>query len=174
MASAPHRSTEWFHLIAKNGWKAKVGSKPSIFQSWNADKFDHIFQWFIFSIVGLRRTALGGATTRPARSSAENCERANISKTLTTTLTTSSETSTTSAELGTRLKMLPERRKRNPPPQVATTQRALEHHLVLLRRRNQVQAKIILLFTSKMVKVGLKFSLIDTAYEMLVCYRQHF
>ena len=97
-------------------------------------------------IVGRRRTALGGATTRPARNSAENCERANISKTLTTTLTTSSETSTTSAELGTRQKMLPERRKRNPPPQVATTQRALEHHLVLLRRRNQVQAKIILLF----------------------------
>ena len=33
-----------------------------------------------------------------------------------------------------------------------------------------MQAKIILLFTSKMVKVGLKFSLIDTTYEMLDCY----
>ena len=125
-------------------------------------------------IVGRRRTALGGATTRPARSSAENCERANISKTLTTTLTTSSETSTTSAELGTRQKMLPEIRKRNPPPQVATTQRALEHHLVLLRRRNQVQAKIILLFTSIMVRVGLKFSLFDITHEMLVFFRQYF
>ena len=104
-------------------------------------------------MVGRRRTALGGATTRPARNSAENCERANISKTLTTTLTTSSETSTTSAELGTRQKMLPERRKRNPPPQVATTLRALEHHLVLLRRRNQVQPKIVLLLTSIMVKL---------------------
>ena len=34
-----------------------------------------------------------------------------------------------------------------------------------------MQAKIILLYnTSKMVKVGLKFSLIDTTYEMLDCY----
>ena len=116
-------------------------------------------------IVGRRRTALGGATTRPARSSAENCERANISKTLTTTLTTSSETSTTSAELGTRQKMLPERRKRNPPPQVATTQRALEHHLVLLRRRNQVQAKIVYSIRVKLIQHTKCWSATDNIFK---------